>query len=384
MKRTLLFFFTFALSLPALGQEVTPTRLVSESIEFSDDLDFENLNLAIERQLNSFQTRGGLKGTIKFGNTVYPKSVLRDSLVLLRDISIKYKTCVSYREKVPCGSQLAHEINDRFSIYAPVPRKNEPGRKSELTTHFTSYYSPDLSGSRVPTERFTNPVYKLPEGKDSRYSRVQIDFDKILAGKGLELFWVENSFFDLYLFHVQGGGRITIHNEDGTDDISYLSMTGHNGQKCEFIGRYLSRTGQLPPEQAGRIPNQRKFLEQNPDKQREAFSVCPSYVYFRESDQEPVGRDLISLTVNRSLAIDSTIYKTTGLITFVKTQKATQTLDDGSVRKESFSRFFLAQDTGSKIRGAARCDLYMGYGPVAEMIAYSMDDMGEQYFLIKK
>ena len=384
MGNLLLILFTFFLTGQTQAQEVTPTKLANQSIDFADDLDFENLGLAVERQIHSYDRRGGLKGTIKFGTTAYPKSVLRDSLILLRDISIKYKTCISYTQKISCAEALSREINEKFNVYAPIPARKEQGYKKTLTTKYTSYYSPDLTGSRIPTERFKRAIYGLPKPADAKFTRVQIDFDKKLEGKGLELFWVEDSFFDLYLLHVQGGGRITINNADGSQSISYLSMVGHNSQKCEFIGKYLYRTGQLPASEAYRIPNQRKYLEQNPDKERPAFSNCPSYIYFRESDEEPVGRDVISLTVNRSLAVDSTIYKTTGLITFVKTQKTISQSESGNAIKEPFSRFFLAQDTGSKIRGNARCDLYFGYGPLAEMIAYSMDDMGEQYFLVKK
>lgn len=367
---------TLLLSSLSYAQEVTPTKVVLESVEFKDDLNLEFLDLAIERQLNYFQkSPNALKGTIKFGSRVYAKTVLRDSLLLLRDMALKYKTCLTYLQKSPCAENLNRDINERFTIYMP---------KAE-STHFTSYLSPDLTGSRVPTARFTNAIYGQPAGAArTSFSRVQIDYDKKLAGKNLEVFYVEDSFYEIFLFHVQGGGRITIHNPDGSTDIKYLSMTGSNEKRCEFMGGYLHATGQFTLEEARRIPVQRKYFQENPDKLKEALKLCPSYVFFRESDQEPVGKVPVSLTMNRSLAMDRNLYLSTGLITFVKTQKAVDILEDGSARKEAFSRFFLAQDTGSKINGAARCDLYMGYGPVAEMIAYSMNDRGEQYFLIRK
>ncbi len=84
------------------------------------------------------------------------------------------------------------------------------------------------------------------------------------------------------------------------------------------------------------------------------------------------------------MAIDSRIYKTMGLINFVKTKKAVDTNAEGQAIKKPFSRFFIAQDTGGAIRGNARCDLYAGYGPLAELQAYNMNEMGEQYFLLLK
>jgi membrane-bound lytic murein transglycosylase A len=73
-----------------------------------------------------------------------------------------------------------------------------------------------------------------------------------------------------------------------------------------------------------------------------------------------------------------------GLLNFVKAVKASHIDENGRLVKVPFSRFFVAQDTGGAIRGNARCDLYFGYGPQAELTAYNMNDQGEQYFLVKK
>src|SRR5690606_28741565 len=233
-------------------------------------------------------------------------------------------------------------------------------------THFTSYYSPDFNGSRVPTERFKRPIYKKPTNGENP-TRVEIDYHGALAGKGLELFYVEESFYDLYLLHVQGGGRITLHNENGEKEIRYLSYDGKNNQPFQMIYHYMMKKGYLQPNAAG-IPDQRRFLAENPDKEEEVFGSCPSYIYFKESDDEPVGLNNIPLTEKRSLAIDSRIYKTMGLINFVKTVKASHINERGQVEKVPFSRFFVAQDTGGAIRGNARVDLYSGYGAEAVLI----------------
>lgn len=223
----------------------------------------------------------------------------------------------------------------------------------------------------------------MPPAPHDNYTRVEIDYKGALAGKGYEIFWVEESFFDLYLLHVQGGGRINIFNPDGSKEIRYLSYDGKNRQSFQMIYKYMIEKGYLSSGNAG-IPGQRKFLEENPDKEEEIFGSCPSYVYFKESTEEPVGINNIPLTEGRSLAIDVRIYKTSGLINFVKTKKASHVDSNGQVVKVPFSRFFIAQDTGGAIRGNARCDLYFGYGPLAELTAYNMNEQGEQYFLVKK
>ena len=366
-----------------MAAETTPTVRIYQSLNFSDDMNFLNLDQAIDRQLAFYDTLS-LSGEIRFGTKSYPKKVLRESLVLLKNLALKARQCQKARSGKRCQDEFDREMNEKFALYKPVPKSTESGYQADLTTKFTSYYSPDLQGSRTRRGIYQRAIYRKPSNPVlANSTRVDIDYHGALAGSGHEIFYVSDSFYDLYLLHVQGGGRITVNNLDGTKEIKYLSFDGKNSRPFKMIYHYLIQRGYVSADDAG-IPGQRRFLAQNPHKEEEVFATCPSYVYFKESDEEPIGLDDIPLTEGRSVALDQTVYKSTGLINFVKTKKASHLNSSNQVVKVPFSRFFIGQDTGGAIKGNARCDLYFGYGPKAELTAYNMNDMGEQYFLIKK
>lgn len=372
------FILLALISLSVFGQEITPTERVQASMSFEDDLDFKHLSIAVDRQLENFNRRG-LKGTIRFGTKVYPKTVLKDSLELLKTLSEKAQECLTTSQREVCEAEFSQHINEQFAIYRPLPKESERGYK-EKKTYFTSYYTPDFRGSREKTAEFKNPIFSLPKTEvERKYTRVEIDFDRKLDGKNLEIMWVKETLFDIYFMHIQGGGRVVL--PDGS--TTYLSYTGKNGHKFEFVSKYLIESGLMERSKTNYF-TQRAFLEEHPEHQRATYATAPFFIYFQETSVEPHGLDDISLTEGRSLAWDNTIYKSLGVINFIKTVKTTHLNEAGSPVKKPFSRFFLAQDTGSAIRGNARADLYWGYGEEALFVAGKLLELGEQYFLIKK
>lgn len=380
MKTALLLsLVSFALHAQTL---VTPTRALNETISFTDDMELKNIEIAIERQLAAFK-RSAPKGQVKFGDKTYPAKRLVESMELFKAITSEAQSCLKEAVRPDCMAQLSARINSEFEKYTPVPAASEPGAGQEKATLFTAYFSPDVVGSRTPSARFKNPIYALPSRSDLKSkSREQIDFEGALQGQGLELMWVEDSLFDIYILHVEGGGRARIQNADGTEEKIYLSYAAANGQKFEFISRYMVAQGMLPANGAS-IEAQERYIEENPHRAREIFASSPSYIFFKETKTEPLGVKNIPLTEGRSLAIDTRIYTEVGMITFVQADKPRRG-DNGRPVYENFSRFFISQDTGGAIRGNARCDLYMGYGEEAAYIAHNTKRMGRQIFLIKK
>lgn len=377
--RILLLSLLLILNAHAEALNITPTKRINEKIEFHDDLEFKNLDLAISRQLKSY-SEAYLKGTIKFGADTFKKQKLKDSLLHFKSLFENYFSCKEVNETSLCLKNFNDSMNEDFYFYRPIPRKEEQGYKTGETL-FTGYYSPDLDGSRIQTEFYKNPIYAMPKEEGLRtLSRVEIDFDKKLEGKGYELFYVSDSLYDLWLFHVEGGGRVHVTEEDGSRSFYYLSYAGTNGQKFQMLYRYMLDHGMLTDDSS--ISAQRKYLNENPEKQREVFSSSPSYIYFKVTKDEPLGVNNIPLTEGRSMATDYRTYKDYGLIQFVQTKKPTQV--DGKIVDKKFSRFFISQDTGGAIKGNARADLYFGYGEEAELSASYLKHLGTQTILIKK
>lgn len=372
------FLFLALLPLFAFGQEITPTERVMASMSFEDDLDFKHLSLAINRQLENYERRG-LKGTIQFGTKTYPKTALKESLVLLKEFASDAEACLQVSSRETCEAEYSARVNENFAIYRPLPKETERGYK-EKKTYFTSYYTPDFLGSKTKTAEYKNPIFSHPETETERkFTRVEIDFDRKLEGKNLEIMWVKETLFDIYFMHIQGGGRVVL--PDGS--TTYLSYSGKNGHKFEFVSKYLMDSGLMERSKTNYF-TQRAFLEEHPEHQRATYATAPFFIYFKETAVEPHGLDDISLTEGRSLAWDNTIYKSLGVINFIKTVKTTHLNENGAPVKKPFGRFFLAQDTGSAIRGNARADLYWGYGEEALFVAGKLLELGEQYFLIKK
>ena len=106
-----------------------------------------------------------------------------------------------------CYDDFSLQMNREFNIYAPQRQD------SKYRSLFTSYYSPDFYGSLRPSIKYKNPIYALPAKSYLSKTRVEIDFDKALKGMGLELVYVKEPLFDLYLFHIEGGGRVFIQNK---------------------------------------------------------------------------------------------------------------------------------------------------------------------------
>lgn len=377
---------------------VPATKIVDESIVFEDDLNFENMIKAIDRHLVYFKSNRNMNVEFKLGSTTYKRSDLQSTMIEFKKLINKALACQEILDPKACKSNFSKSVNSKFSIFKPIPNKNEIGY-SKKKSRFTAYYSPSLTGSKTKSDVFKNAIFAKPkEAKYQGYTREQIQYENMLVNKGLELFYVSDSMFDLWLLHVEGGGIIEEVLADGTKKLHYLSYNGTNKKKFTMLSTYMLKQNMITSDNRS-LSAQRAYIEENPSKEREIISSSQSYVYFKTTKTEPLGVRNIPLTMNRSMASDKNLFNEYGFISYIKvsSKDSIKTKEDGSsdvvseeeliesnIPKMELSRFFINQDTGGAIKGAARGDLYMGYGEEAEVFANNLHALGDQYLLILK
>ncbi len=273
------------------------------------------------------------------------------------------------------------------------------GRNGAADGFITGYYEPLLPGSLVRTERFRYPVYGRPDdlvtvdlgglypelqGKRYRgrlngnrvvpyYSRAEISDGKRPPDSAV-IAWVDDPVA-LFILEIQGSGRIRL--PDGR--MLYVGYADQNGHPYVPIGRTLVESGALTLEEAT-MPAIRAWLSANPDKAREVLNSNPSYVFFmqRESGEAgPVGALNVPLQPERSIAVDPRFIPLGSPVWF-----ETSLPGDGEGRP--YRRLVFAQDAGGAIRGAARADLFLGFGEKAERVAGAMRQRGKLYVLLPR
>lgn len=229
--------------------------------------------------------------------------------------------------------------------------------------HFTGYYEPELEGRRAPDARFCHPLHGLPPGfRQDRpwFSRQEITTQNLLAGR--ELIWLDSAV-EAFLAQVQGSVRVRV--EGGA--LLRFGFAGKNGHDYRSIGKELIRRGAIAAD-AISADAIRDWCAANPDEVAGLLAVNPSYVFFRllelAAEDGPIGSSGVPLTALRSLAADPD-HVPTGSPVWVEC---------GSVQA-----LFVAQDTGSAIRGDSRADLFCGSGRVAGRMASGLNTQGTMH-----
>jgi membrane-bound lytic murein transglycosylase A len=262
---------------------------------------------------------------------------------------------------------IANYFQSTFQPFLALDSNGKPGL-------FTSYFEPELLGSRKKTAVYKVPLYRAPQPPVT-YSRAEIEAGA-LAGRHLELLWVADPV-DAFFLQVQGSGRIRL--PDGS--IQRVGYAGDNGQKFGPIGRMMIDAGLVDRKNAS-MQAMRDWLKAHPKEAVGWMQKNPRYVFFREIKGDgPIGAQSQPLTPGRSLAVDPA-YLALGLPLWLDT---TWPVDHGDWKRgDPFRRLMVAQDVGAAIKGPVRGDIFWGSGEEALRFAGNMKGAGSYYILLPK
>ncbi|MBW2093624.1 MAG: MltA domain-containing protein [Deltaproteobacteria bacterium] len=353
---------------------------------FADDMDLDSLAAAVDRNL-LYLERLPQDTVFSYGSATFICKQVMESQRALLDLLSQGKQ----------ARELNNAIRNLFWIYRAT------GRAGNNKVLFTGYFEPTFEARLIPDATFKYPLYRKPDdlikidlsrfrkkykGESivgrlagdtivPYYTRLQIEAQKVLGGRNLEIAWLKDPV-DVAFLQIQGSGRLIL---PGGKSIC-VGYSSSNGQPYRSIGRYLLDNGLLEKEQMS-MQSIRGFLATHPSLVQEILNYNPSYVFFRVLEKGPLGNIGVPLTPGRSIALDSRLFPK-GSLAFISCQKPTIDETDTIVGWKKFSRFVLNQDTGGAIRGAGRADIFWGSGHYAEIAAGHLKHEGELYFLIKK
>jgi len=354
--------------------------------KFSDDMDRESLIQGVRRNIE-YLDRLAPETVFHYGPHNFSCQQVRESQEAFLDLLSRGLD----------AEQLSREIRKKFRVYRAT------GREGNGRVLFTGYYEPIYEGRRVRDEVFRYPLYRLPsdliridlslfgekfkgeslvariDGKKVQpyFSRSQIEGEKVLDGKGLEIAWLKDPL-DVFFLHIQGSGRVRL--PEGKDLLVHYQAS--NGRPYRSIGRYMIDKGFLAREEMS-MQAMRRYLTEHPEVRDEVLNQNPSYIFFQQVETGPWGSLGVLLTPGRSVALDPKLFPK-GALGFISSRKPLVNDQNEITGWIEFSRFVLHQDSGGAIKGAGRADIFWGSGPYAELAAGHLQHEGDLYVLIKK
>jgi membrane-bound lytic murein transglycosylase A len=242
------------------------------------------------------------------------------------------------------------------------------GRPGDLIDVDLGSFDADLKGHRIAGR--VEGQRLMPY-----YTRAQIDAGA-LAGRGLELFWVEDPIRSFFM-QIQGSGQIDL--PDGSR--MRVGYAAQNGRPYRAIGRDLVAMGAIARDDVS-LQSIRAWLVAHPDQARGVMEKNPSFVFFRAlpdlaAAPGPLGAMGVPLTPERSLAVDRR-FLPLGVPLWLSTT-APWPSGEGPLQ-----RLVIAQDTGGAIRGPVRGDVFWGSGDAAEAVAGRMQSKGGYWILLPR
>ncbi len=347
---------------------------------------------------NGFTNREGLVQAIDYSLEYYKRPSSQKSFpykVSNDPKGISHERCVMTLEQfkkvlgeAKDATDLQKIITERFDVYM------SRGCDEMGTVLFTGYCTPIFKGSLVRTPDYSYPLYKRPDdlvtqpdgtpcGRRTEsgeivhyYTRREIETKQLLAGKGLELVWLKSPL-DVHIIHVQGSAKIEL------PDSTMLNVGYAGKTDCPYgsVGLALVADKKIPAAELS-LSKMIEYFDKHPHEMKTYVYKNDSYVFFQKQEGEARGCLNVPVTPYRSVATDKAVFPR-GLLCYAVT-KAPKLGSAGKVTLEPFYGFTLDQDAGGAIRSAGRCDIYMGVGPDAMLLAGRTRAEGKIYYLATK
>lgn len=367
-------------------------KLISpeETGDFIDDGKIKELRRSVENSVNYFN-QCPEQTVFSYGKDIYTAKQMAKSL--------KYLS--RYLKRNPSKKKLSRFIKNEFLIYRAV------NGIPEKPITYSAYFEPTMTVRFKPDEIYRYPVYSRPpdlvdanlewfdskkrgerivgkvEGKNlvPYCTREEIDSEKILQGKGLEIAWAKDPVDILYM-QIQGSGSIETPDKKKRYHIQYA---GDNGRPYKSIGLFLIEQGIFSREEFTKDKMIHYLKSISTDERQKVLNYNPRYVFFEivPATAPAVGSLTVPLTAGRSIASDPKYYPA-GALCFVKTERPVFGSKMKYKGKKPLSRFVLNQDEGGAIKGTGRIDYFAGRGKEAEKMAEKLWFPGELYFFVKK
>jgi membrane-bound lytic murein transglycosylase A len=379
-------FFVACTETPKEPSRKTSLEIVSrdEMPRFEDDLNPESLRTAIEKSLSFFDRVPGERS--------FPLGAASVSAESLKNSLLEFLKLLEEDRLDP------DSVAQMFDVYCT-------GReKTSEQCLVTGYYEPVVEGSIKEEGDFSYPLYGVPPDLLSvdlasfdpvrfprerligrtqgnrvvpYYTRAEIDRDRKLEKYGCELAWLKDPI-DVFFLQVQGSGIVRV--SDGR--LLRIGYAGANGRPYKSIGKVLIDSGAIPSE-AMSLQTLRTYLWDHPERRDELMWQNESYVFFRWTEDGPMGSLNVPLTAGRSIATDQR-YCPGGAVAYLETMKP-RIDETGKVSYwEPLRRWVVNQDTGGAIKGPGRVDLFCGTGEQGEGIAGRLKHPGRLCFLVRK
>lgn len=369
--------------------------------ELKDDLDLESMVKGIDLTSDQILKRYSESFFFSFGKDKFSRD---EYLKSLKDLRAKIFETYGSADR----SSLHQFVQENFQFYEVY------GQEKWGDAFMTSYYEPEIEGSKKKTAKFSQPLYKKPadivevsakefdptregrnfwvgrlaEGKTSRgnplvipyYSREDIDSKGVLSKKGLELVWVDP--IDAFFLQIQGSG--TIKYPDGSHiRVGFKDgVMNQNGYAYVPIGKFMTDKIPLAEITLGRMETVLRSL--NAEDRQNLLNKNPSYVFFDILSDSAMTNFGIPAVDGRSIATDANFF-TKGTLAFLIYDKPVFEADPEKPAKwEPSSRFVFDHDTGGAIKGPGRLDLFWGRGSEAKKYAGVIKNRVKLFYLAPK